>query len=162
MYGEWVFAKHTIFYDRLPHYFLEFDIFDGETAEFLDTDRRREMLRSTPVASVPVLRRGPGRSLPRPGAMVARALYKGPRWRDRLRRQAVENGLDVERVVSETDPADEAEGLYVKVETDGRVVDRLKWIRPSFLTAVKESETHWLSRPIVPNLLRDDVDLFRA
>lgn len=162
MYGEWVFAKHTLFYDRLPHYFLEFDVFDRDTEEFLDTDRRQEMLRSTPVVSVPVLRRGTGRSLPRPGALVARALYKGPRWRDRLRQQALEHGLDVERVVSETDPADEAEGLYVKVEADGRVVDRLKWIRPGFLTAVKESETHWLNRPIVPNMLRDDVDLFRA
>src|SRR5262245_44508458 len=24
VYGEWLYAKHTIFYDRLPHYFLEF------------------------------------------------------------------------------------------------------------------------------------------
>lgn len=162
MYGEWVFAKHTIFYDRLPHFFLEFDVFDRDTGEFLDTDRRREMLRSSPVVSVPVLRQGLGRYLPRPDAMVVRSLYKGPHWRDRLRSQAAEHGLDVERVVRETDPADAAEGLYVKVEADGRVVDRLKWIRSSFLTAVTEPETHWLNRPIVPNLLRDDVDLFRA
>src|SRR5262249_28287653 len=25
VYGEWVYAKHTIFYDALPAYFLEFD-----------------------------------------------------------------------------------------------------------------------------------------
>src|SRR5690349_12704120 len=24
MYGEWVYAKHTVYYDALPHYFLEF------------------------------------------------------------------------------------------------------------------------------------------
>lgn len=30
MYGEWMYAKHTVFYDALPHYFLEFDIFDKE------------------------------------------------------------------------------------------------------------------------------------
>src|SRR5262245_1623846 len=23
LYGEWLYAKHTVFYDRLPHYFLE-------------------------------------------------------------------------------------------------------------------------------------------
>lgn len=28
VYGEWCFAKHTVFYDRLPHYFLEFDVLD--------------------------------------------------------------------------------------------------------------------------------------
>lgn len=23
MYGEWMYAKHTVFYDALPHYFME-------------------------------------------------------------------------------------------------------------------------------------------
>lgn len=31
VYGEWLYAKHTVFYDRLPHYFMEFDVLD--TAE---------------------------------------------------------------------------------------------------------------------------------
>lgn len=52
MYGEWLFAKHTIFYDRLTHYFQEFDILDRETNEFLSTKRRREMLLDSPIASV--------------------------------------------------------------------------------------------------------------
>lgn len=34
MYGEWLFAKHTVFYDRLPHYFMEFDIFDKRQQRF--------------------------------------------------------------------------------------------------------------------------------
>ncbi len=42
MYGEWMYAKHTVFYDALPHYFLEFDILDRETGRFLDTDTRRK------------------------------------------------------------------------------------------------------------------------
>jgi hypothetical protein len=45
------------------------------------------------------------------------------------------------------------EGLYVKVEQDGRVVDRLKYVRPDFLAAVLDSESHWQSRPILPNRL---------
>src|SRR5690349_11878037 len=24
-YGEWLYSKHTVFYDRLPHYWMEFD-----------------------------------------------------------------------------------------------------------------------------------------
>ncbi len=28
MYGEWLYAKHTVFYDNLTHYFMEFDIYD--------------------------------------------------------------------------------------------------------------------------------------
>ena len=23
MYGEWLYAKHTVFYNALPHYFME-------------------------------------------------------------------------------------------------------------------------------------------
>jgi ATP-dependent RNA circularization protein (DNA/RNA ligase family) len=48
MYGEWLYAKHTVFYDRLPHYFMEFDILDTETGEFLSTQRRQEMLTGCP------------------------------------------------------------------------------------------------------------------
>jgi hypothetical protein len=40
------------------------------------------------------------------------------------------------------------------------VVERAKFVRASFLTVVLDAESHWLSRPIVPNGLRDGVDLF--
>jgi len=42
------------------------------------------------------------------------------------------------------------------------VLGRYKWIRASFLTAVVDSGSHWLARPIVPNRLADGVDLFAA
>ena len=58
VYGEWLYAKHTIFYDRLPHYFLEFDVLDRRTHMFLDTPARRDLLAGLPIASVPVLRSG--------------------------------------------------------------------------------------------------------
>ena len=58
MYGEWMYAKHTVFYDALPHYFLEFDIFDREQEIFLDTPSRRKLTEQMPVVSVPVLGEG--------------------------------------------------------------------------------------------------------
>jgi hypothetical protein len=45
------------------------------------------------------------------------------------------------------------EGLYIKVEEDGQVLQRYKYVRASFLTTVIDSGSHWLSRPIVPNRL---------
>jgi hypothetical protein len=160
MYGEWLYAKHTVFYDALPHYFLEFDILDTEANEFLSTARRREMLSGLPIASAPVLAEGAGESLPALGELLKPSRYKSPGWRDRVGELAAELGLDRERVWRETDPADEAEGLYIKVEEEGRVVERYKYIRQSFLTAVVDSGTHWLSRPIVPNQLAPGVDIF--
>ena len=44
MYGEWMSAFHSVFYDKLPHYFMEFDIYDKEKKIFLDTLTRHNIL----------------------------------------------------------------------------------------------------------------------
>jgi hypothetical protein len=162
LYGEWLYAKHTIFYDRLPHYFLEFDVREPD-GSFWSTARRRALLAGAPfVRSVPVVWEGVCRD---PGALpglVAPSLYKSAGWRAALAASAEGAGVAAERASRETDPSDQAEGLYIKVEEAGRVVERYKWIRASFLTAVVDSGSHWLARPIVPNRLADGVDLFAA
>jgi hypothetical protein len=40
------------------------------------------------------------------------------------------------------------------------VTGRLKWVRPTFLTAVVDSGSHWLDRPIVVNGLADPGALY--
>lgn|SRR5947209_466972 len=62
MYGEWLYAKHTIFYDQLPHYFFEFDLFDKERELFLPTEERRKLLQGLSVFSAPALFSGSIRS----------------------------------------------------------------------------------------------------
>jgi hypothetical protein len=54
------------------------------------------------------------------------------------------------------------EGLYIKVEEEGHVIERFKFVRASFLTVVHDSNSHWQSRPIIPNRLADGIDLFRG
>ena len=61
--------------------------------------------------------------------------------------------LDPERIRRESDPSDLMEGLYLKVEEEGQVKARYKYVRADFLTAVVDSGTHWLRRPIVPNMV---------
>jgi hypothetical protein len=162
VYGEWLYAKHTIFYDQLPHYLLEFDILDTHTGDFLSTARRRELLKGAPLVPVPVLWQGTPQKLEELTALVGPSLYKSPGWRERLDQVAAAEGLDVERIRRETDPTDLMEGLYLKVEEGGRVVERYKFIRSSFLITVLDSGTHWLQRPIVPNQLRAGADLYGA
>lgn len=161
IYGEWLYAKHTVFYDLLPHYFLEFDVRDAAGA-FWSTARRAALLAGGPIVSVPVLWQGVVHdpvSLP---GLVARSLYKSARWREHLRDAAAAAQVDGDRVALQTDPTELAEGLYVKVEdpATGEVLARYKWIRASFLTAVVDSGSHWLNRPIVANRLAPGVDLF--
>ena len=44
LFGEWMYARHTIHYRQLPHYFFEFDIYDKEQQKFLSLARRLELL----------------------------------------------------------------------------------------------------------------------
>jgi hypothetical protein len=135
LYGEWLYAKHTVSYDALPHFFCEFDILDRSSQRFLSTPRRAELLADLPIASVPVLHRGPLETLAELLALI------GP---SRCR----------------TDPSEPMEGLYIKVEEDGVVTERYKWVRIGFLTEILDSGTHWADRPIVPNQLADPGALY--
>ena len=150
VFGEWLYAKHTIFYDALPHYFMEFDVWDTESSTFLDTPRRHALLAGLPIEHVPLLHTGSVDSIAQLRAMIATSRYKTERWRDRLS----------DHVRQQTDPSDLAEGLYIKREKDGVVAGRYKLIRRSFLQSVHDSGSHWLSRPIFENRLAEGVDIF--
>ena len=160
LYGEWLYAKHTIFYDQLPHYFFEFDVLDKEREEFLSTPARRELLGSLPVTPVPTLFSGTIRSARLLKSFVKPSAFQSESWRQTLTEVCESRRLDSARALRETDPSGLMEGLYLKVEVGGRVTERFKFVRDSFLQAVDESGDHWLNRPIIPNQLREGVDIF--
>ena len=153
MYGEWVYAKHTVFYDALPHYFLEFDILDRETGIFLDTQSRHEMLKDLPVVSVPVLGRGVFKTREEMLNLLGQSRYVTGNQRQNLWDTAVKLGLDPEKNCNETELSGMMEGLYIKAEENGQVADRMKFVRAAFLQCVDFSEQHWIDRPIIPNRL---------
>ncbi|SPT57965.1 Uncharacterised protein [Actinomadura madurae] len=93
-------------------------------------------------------------------ALAGPSTCRTPAWRDALRDAARAGGADPDRVTEETDTSEEMEGLYIKVEEDGQTVGRYKWVRPSFLTAILDSGTHWQDRPIVANGLADPEVLY--
>lgn len=161
-YGEWLYAKHTVFYDQLPHFFLEFDVFDREAGEFLSTPRRLQLFEGCPVVSVPVLWTGVDPRRADLDALIRPSLYKSAGWRENLASAAAAAGVEADRARRETDSSDDMEGLYLKVETDGAVVGRYKLIRASFLTSVRDSGSHWLDRAIIANRLAAGVDIFEA
>lgn len=147
MYGEWLYAKHTIFYDALPHYFIEFDVLDRESDAFLATPARRTLLAGLPFVSVPVLYEGPAPAALMP--LIARPAFHSDSWRDAAFALGVPH--------NEMDWSGEMEGLYIKDETPGFVRGRYKFVRPGFHQAVAASGSHWMDRPIVANRLRPGV-----
>ena len=111
------------------------------------------MLKDAPVASVPVLGEGVYKTLDELLKLVGPSRYVTENRRDNLQAAAVKLGLDVESVFSETELSGMAEGLYIKIEENGRVVDRMKYVRAKFWQSVFQSESHWIDRPIIPNQL---------
>ena len=161
MYGEWLYAKHTIYYNQLPHYFMAFDVLDTETGCFLSTVRRRVLLQPLSfLTSVRVLFEGVLHQQADLAALLGVSPFLSNDHIATLRAQAEAQRIDADRAVFETDPSRLMEGLYVKVEEEGVVTERYKFVRADFLTTVLNAQSHWLNRPIIPNLLADGVDLF--
>ncbi|MCH7685441.1 MAG: RNA ligase family protein, partial [Planctomycetes bacterium] len=167
MYGEWMYAKHTVSYDALPHYFMEFDVYDKKRQVFLGTGHRHLMFHGKPIVSVVVVadfvvdEKTTQKDF---SDLIGPSQFKTQQWRDRLEAIAKIKGQDPKRVYQETDPSDLSEGIYIKVEDlkPGVVTDRLKWVRGDFVQAIEESGTHWKSRPIIPNQLRPGIDIFTS
>ena len=161
MYGEWLYAKHTVFYDRLPHYFMEFDIFDKKEERFFSTRKRKEFLSSAPfIQSVRVLAEGDCESLGEIEKWIDPSLFISEDPERSFLAQCQKSKVDSELAVRQTDLSGIMEGIYIKVEDGDYVTDRLKFVRGSFLNTILDSESHWVNRPIVANNLADGVDLF--
>ena len=163
MFGEWMYAKHTVYYDNLPHYFFEFDVYDHEMQRFLSTEAREELLKGSPVVSVPVLYRGvcPD-TLEEFLSYLKPSLYKTSSWKENLETQVKQMGLDFERVKSETSWSDLMEGVYIKIEDGDETIGRLKWVRGEFTQLIINNDSHWLSRPIIPNGLAATTNILEA
>lgn len=161
MYGETLSKKHSVFYDALPHHFFEFDVLDRRTGAFLSTEARRELLAGGPVLSVPVLYDGlaPAR-LADLKALLRPSLAKTARWRDAFEATVQREGLDLALAWRQCDKSDLSEGLYIKVEADGRTLGRYKWVRADFIQAILAADKHHSEQPYVPNQLAPGVDLY--
>ncbi len=153
MYGEWMYAKHSIFYDALPNYFMEFDIYDRELGIFLDTPSRRALTSRMPVSSVLVLAEGEYSKIEDVLGYIGPSHFKTENCIENMIRYCEQNGLDVDERIEETEKGNLMEGLYIKVEENGQVVGRLKYVRAGFLQSTKVSPHHWLHKAIIPNQL---------
>jgi hypothetical protein len=141
LFGEWVYARHSVHYRQLPHYFFEFDIYDKDQETFLNLEQRLTLINGTGIETVPVLHRG---------AIAKEALEKliGPSLFD----SEFENPL-----TRRTDNL--MEGLYLRIEAAGFVAGRAKFVRSEFVEKVKQS-THWQHQAMVPNILKEGADIW--
>lgn len=160
MYGESMYAKHTIYYDALPHYFLEFDVYDKEKKLFLSTKARKSLLEGLSYVAAPIAFEGIATTLEHLKSFIGFSVYKTKDWKQNLIDTANKIHQNVELVLAQTDSSDLEEGIYIKVETEEETVDRFKFVRSSFTNSILNQGSHWNSRPILPNKLADGVNLY--
>lgn len=118
IFGEWCYAQHSVVYNRLPDWFLGFDVYDKSAARFLSSIRRDEFFRSIDVCPVPKLSRG------RFSMGELSALFTQSRLSDQP-----------------------AEGLYLRFDRRDWLIQRAKLVRPKFIQSVEVHWSRSVIRP---------------
>jgi hypothetical protein len=108
LFGEWCYAKHSVWYDQLPDWFLAFDIYDKSIGRFLSVERRDEHFRLLETAQTP---------------FIARGKFTLPDLLQRL----TQSGLSHEP----------AEGLYLRIDDGDWLLQRAKLVRPAFIQSME-------------------------
>lgn len=125
LYGEWMFAKHSIHYTALPDLFIAFDIFDTKEQKFLDRASFREIMSTTNIAFVQPL--------------VENV-------------EAYSTRESMEKLLTSTKSkfSDSLiEGIYFRWDQNGRLKTRSKLVRSDFISG----DEHWSKGKITLNTL---------
>ncbi len=118
LFGEWCYAQHSIFYDRLPDWFLAFDVYDREAGHFLTTARRDRLLGEIHISKVPDIARG-------------RFTYS-----------------EIQKLLSQSKLTNQpAEGIYLRIDHGDWLEQRAKLVRPAFIQAVEQHWSRSVIRP---------------
>lgn len=123
LFGEWLAARHSVKYNKLPDWFIAFDVFDTADSAFWSASRRDDLMRSAGITTPPRLFRGSS-NLPH------------------LRRLLLEAGSSF----GDTN----VEGFIIRRDNRHLNEMRAKLVRPDFVQSIDE---HWRRRPLEWNRL---------
>lgn len=155
LFGEWMFKKHTIYYDCLPDFFLESDIYDQKKDIWLSTAARKELLQEQDfIKQVPVIASGISISLSEITERVGKPKYQSDKWRQSMQSVCQKSGYDIDLAFAETDSSGLMEGLYLKHEDEGQVLNRYKYVRFEFVNKIINSGTHVKDRVLIHNQVK--------
>lgn len=118
LFGEWCAARHSLGYDKLPDWFLAFDVYDREAQRFWSTRRRNDFVAQLGISAVPAVLEG------------------------RTTLASLKQLLTTEATPHGDGPM---EGIVVRQEDDDWLKERAKLVRADFTQAITE---HWSRRKI--------------
>ncbi|AJF61337.1 TPA: RNA ligase family protein [Candidatus Woesearchaeota archaeon] len=135
VFGEWMFAKHTVPYDNLPHYFIGTGVWDKEEGRPISTERRYALFEEMGIPHAPLLYTGEISGYDQLAPLLGRNSEFG---------------------------STKIEGLYGRIEKEGGVEGYFKLVNREFW--LKRQQTQFPKNP-VQNTLREGIglsDLFWA
>lgn len=107
LYGEWLYMKHSINYNRLEDWFMAFDIFDKKENKFYSRDRVEKILENTTIKLIPVIMKSTFKKIDE-----IKALVNTPsRYAD-----------------------GKVEGVYCRICDDEHLINRGKIVRTDFIS----------------------------
>jgi len=109
LFGEWCYAKHSIYYDSLPDLFLGFDIYDRDEERFFSVERRNAMFDALGIYRVPTISSG---------------VFDLPK---------LEELISISHFGKES-----AEGIYLRLDQGDWLGQRAKLVRSQFVQSVVE------------------------
>ena len=110
LFGEWCYARHSVEYDRLPDWFVAFDVYDAVADRFWSIERRDDLLREVGLASVPKVASG------------------------KFSLQQLIRMLDEQSAFGD----EPREGIYLRIVQDDWLVSRAKLVRSEFVQHIGE------------------------
>eukprot|EP00794_Sanderia_malayensis_P014062 gene14061-15528_t len=132
LFGEWLYAKHSILYTNLPSYFIAFDIYNSDKKKFLSSSRRDKILQRSGIATVPLI--------------------------DEKQFKNVEELLSLLQTPSKFYDGP-VEGIYLRINDDkqkqndvadqGFLLNRAKIVRPGFIQNI---EAQWTRQKFTKNI----------
>jgi len=58
LFGEWCYASHSLAYQKLPDWYIAFDVYDKKNQKFLSVQRRNHLLENCNIVVVPKITEG--------------------------------------------------------------------------------------------------------
>jgi len=109
LFGEWCYARHSVFYSQLSDWFFGFDVYNRKEAQFLSSNRRDLLFNKMQIAQVPAIARG--------HFTLA----------------------DLKKLFSQSKFSDQpAEGLYLRLDQAKWLAQRAKLVHPVFIQSVEQ------------------------
>ena len=123
LFGEWCYARHSVFYNFLPDWFLGFDLYDKQANRFLSCERRNEIFRMIKIQQVPALGHGHFTL------------------------------MELRELLSQSKISDHpAEGLYFRFDQGDWLGQRAKIVNPTFIQSVESHWTAGPIKPNILKL----------